>query len=742
MSDGAALVSVLVPSILAATTYFVVFESLRGYYTSFFAPKYPGCESGGYPHKSLFGWLWGVWSVSEDALMKRIGMDAAVYLRFLGLGVQTMAILTVLGLVLLAPIYSRGQKQATDLTALTLSNLKQQEDKLWAPAILMWFFSFIIWYLVYKNYNEVTALRKKAMNYGDSSQYTILITKIPLQYDTEARIREWLEPKYPGTIFHIQPVRDLSALSAATRDLQKEQLRLDRASAKAKENGEAKTRTGCSGCCGEEVEAVAYHSQRADEKRKEVSNLLEESSGKLFRGAAFVTFSTVAEAVKAANTPLTVDETWESQKATQAEDVIWNNVCNVPDAKTKRTLDLIASATFFCLIVFWAIPVALGGALSNLEELGREYPWLKGISDWPKGLIAIIEGFGPTLWRVILMLLLKPILRRILLQTRIIEGSTLELDLMSTFYLFLLVNIYFVTLLSSSVFTTITQIIDHPLRVFELLGSEVPKVSFIMIQYMVLQGFTVQTYALVRLDGLLVAIFFKHAVAGVDYERRRAMKPWPFQYGVGMAFACLMWTICMCYMAVAPLILPFGLIYFSMDYMVAKYTLLYVSSPKFETYGKAWPKLMRFALNGLILAQVALMAIVGLKYGYWQQLMLFPLPVLTYLFSQHLYTSQGELMENSQLPLVNALELDKSRDPQAVKQLLQETADLNVWEQPCMRIDPNDPLKEPAKPPVLSDSKEGHDAWNSIEVGSPPVFADQKTHLLADHKGEKDALTS
>ncbi|GAB5360486.1 hypothetical protein AAMO2058_000632300 [Amorphochlora amoebiformis] len=61
-------------------------------------------------------------------------------------------------------------------------------------------------------HREITAndLDQVAMQKGDSSHYTVLITGIPDELDTDEKIRAQLEPKFPGSIAYVKPVKNLT----------------------------------------------------------------------------------------------------------------------------------------------------------------------------------------------------------------------------------------------------------------------------------------------------------------------------------------------------------------------------------------------------------------------------------------------------------------------------------------------------------------------------------------------------
>jgi len=67
---------------------------------------------------------------------------------------------------------------------------------------------------------------------------------------------------------------------------------------------------------------------------------------------------------------LTDEESWEIRAATRPTDITWPNLCSVKMKAVEDTAVMTSNAAKWGLIVFWAIPIAAGGALSNLEQLG------------------------------------------------------------------------------------------------------------------------------------------------------------------------------------------------------------------------------------------------------------------------------------------------------------------------------------------------------------------------------------
>lgn len=90
--------------------------------------------------------------------------------------------------------------------------------------------------------------------------------------------------------------------------------------------------------------------------------------------------------------------------------IIWSNLRIIWWERIVRNFATIA---FVCvLIIFWAIPVAFVGAISNLNYLENKLPWLKFINNLPSVLLGLITGLLPVVLLAVLMALLPIILRR------------------------------------------------------------------------------------------------------------------------------------------------------------------------------------------------------------------------------------------------------------------------------------------------------------------------------------------
>lgn len=92
------------------------------------------------------------------------------------------------------------------------------------------------------------------------------------------------------------------------------------------------------------------------------------------------------------------------------EEVIWKNL---KIRWWERILRLIATTAFvIALIVFWAIPVALVGTISNVNYLTNEVEFLRFINDIPPVILGVVTGLLPVILLAVLIALVPIILRR------------------------------------------------------------------------------------------------------------------------------------------------------------------------------------------------------------------------------------------------------------------------------------------------------------------------------------------
>ena len=123
-------------------------------------------------------------------------------------------------------------------------------------------------------------------------------------------------------------------------------------------------------------------------------------------------------------------------------DVIWSNLSMNPYEYRIR-FALFWTATL-ALILFWAVPVAFVGAVSNVHALCDQFSWLSWICRLPSVVVGIISGILPPALLAVLMLMLPVVLRMLSRFEGTPTRTAVEVSLMTRYFLFqVLVSCFF-----------------------------------------------------------------------------------------------------------------------------------------------------------------------------------------------------------------------------------------------------------------------------------------------------------
>jgi hypothetical protein len=161
------------------------------------------------------------------------------------------------------------------------------------------------------------------------------------------------------------------------------------------------------------------------------------------------------------------------------------------------------------LILFWAIPVAGVGAISNVPQL-MKLSWLTWLEKVPSQIIGVISGLLPSVLLSVLMSLV-PIIMRILAK---LSGeptlARVELFTQNAYFAFQVIQVFLVVTLGSGAAAVAQDIADNPGGTPALLASKLPLASNFYISYFILQGLTLASGVVSQVVGfILFNLFYK-----------------------------------------------------------------------------------------------------------------------------------------------------------------------------------------------------------------------------------------
>jgi len=212
------------------------------------------------------------------------------------------------------------------------------------------------------------------------------------------------------------------------------------------------------------------------------------------------------------------------------EEVIWKNLKINWASRVVR--NIATTAFVIALIVFWSIPVAVVGVLSNIKALEATpgLTWLKFLNKIPSVIMGLVEGLLPAILLAVLMSLLPIILRMMAKFSGCPSRSAVELRTQGFYFWFQVIQVFLITTATSSAAASFQSIFKNPAQAPNLLATDLPKASNFYISYFVLQGLTISSGALVQIVGV---ILFKLLGKFLDTTPRKMYKRWSTLSGLG-----------------------------------------------------------------------------------------------------------------------------------------------------------------------------------------------------------------
>jgi hypothetical protein len=226
------------------------------------------------------------------------------------------------------------------------------------------------------------------------------------------------------------------------------------------------------------------------------------------------------------------------------------------------------------------------------------------------------------------------------------------------YFLFQVFNVFLVFLISNSIFDQISGFVDHPTSIVSLLGDSLPKVANFFTNYIMLQAFAGFPLQLLQVLRLLIVYPKVRWLCKTEKEVLQAQVPPSMDYSSTYPRASLVFMIAMAYATIAPIILPFAFVYFAFGYVVYYNQVMYVFVPDFESGGLFWPVVFQHCCAALVVAQLTLIGLFGVKLAPSQAALSVVMPCLTVAF--YYYTTSRYWAKAQTLPLELAINVDNS----------------------------------------------------------------------------------
>lgn len=597
-----------------------------------------------------FAWLPFLLRKSHSYMIHHVGLDAYLFLRYLSVFFSVSLLGCIILFPILLPVNATNGYDLEGFELLSFSNV-ENKNRFYAHVFLSWiYFGFIIFIIYRELYYYVVlrhAVQTSPLYDGLLSSRTLILTDISGDIETEAELskkfwqvsnvsiarslsdlqdlvkeRSKYAKKYENTLNKVIRKSVKMKIKADKKDepigMQEEstaELPLDDLDSYIPKKKRPKHRL-CkipviSKFYGEKVDALDYFVEHIGELNDKI--LVEqkrwENNDKI--GTAFIEFNTqldAQEAFQAVPYLLKSSEYNEALVGYGPDDVRWSNISLTKHGKKMKRTG--GNTILTLMIIFWAIPVAVVGCISNINFLIDKVPFLDFILNCPDVILGLITGILPTVALSILMSIVPVFIKKVANISGSMTRQETELYCHAWYYAFQVVQVFLVVTAASAASSTVVDIIDDPSSAMTLLAENLPKASNFYIAYFLLQGLSVPSGSLLQIVTLILSKFLGRILDKTPRQKWNryntiAQPSWGVVYPVLELLVCILIT----YSIIAPIILVFSTMALGFFYLAYLYNLSYVQRFSFDLRGRNYPRALFQVFVGLYLAEVCLIGL-------------------------------------------------------------------------------------------------------------------------------------
>lgn len=517
--------------------------------------------------------------------------------------------------------------------------------RLWAFLIGTWWVSLVTYYLLWKAYKHVSDLRAtaKLTSAAQPEDYALLVRDIPPAQQGQSRkdqVDAYFRKLHPGTFYKSMIITDNKHATKIWDDLVKYKKKLahDEAVFEESKTGEKgkpegtrpECKTGFLGLIGAKVDSISHYEKKIAELQSSLEVEQKDALSEKQQTAALVFLNSKPAAVMASQTlHAQTFDSWTVEEAPEPRQLIWKNLPkNTYERQVRR---LVIYGVVFLTVVFYMIPITFISAFTTLDNLKKLLPFLKSVINITV-VKTILEAYLPQLALILFLAFLPKFLLFLSVAEGIPSKSHAARAASGKYFYFIIFNVFLGFAIGQSLISSMKAIIKSPTKIVELLGSSLPSSAGFFITFVALKFFVGYGLELTRLGPLIIYHLKNKYMCKTEEERKEAWAPGAFGYATRVPNDMLIVTICLCYSVIAPLIVPFGVLYFGIGWLVARNQALKVHVPEYESNGRMWPHMFKRIMAAMIIYQITMIGYFAIKKFYYAPFVI-PLPVMSFVFA-------------------------------------------------------------------------------------------------------------
>ncbi|KAG9439406.1 hypothetical protein H6P81_019571 [Aristolochia fimbriata] len=605
--------------------------------------------------RNPFAWIGEALKAKEEDVVAMAGVDTAVYLVFLSSALGILVLSGFLLLPLLLPLaatdknvkLAKAEKNSngtfSELDNLAMGNIRKQSPRLWGFLAAAYWVSFVTYYILWKAYKHVSQLRAAALSAPDPKpeQFTVLVRDIPPPSNGQTRkeqVDSYFRSLHPDTFYRSLIITDNKEVNKIWEELENYKKKLARAEviyegSKTSSNPEGTrpmNRTGFLGLIGKKVDTIDDCNNKIKELIPKLDAEQKKTVSEKQSSAALVFFNRKQAAISAGQTlHARLVDTWKVTEAPEPRQLLW---LNLPITLYQRKIRSIVIYFFvFLMVVFYMIPIGFISAVTTLANLRKLLPFLKAIVDTP-AIKTVLEAYLPQIALIVFLALLPAFLMFLSNKEGIPSQSHVVRATSGKYFYFIVFNVFIGVTIGGTLFSSLKTVEKDPNQIIPMLGRNLPPNAIFFLTFVALKFFVGFGLELSRVVPLVIYHIKRKYLCKTDDELRAAWAPGDLGFGTRVPNDVLILTVVLCYSVIAPLIIPFGVAYFGLGWLILRNQALKVYIPSYESYGRMWPHMHLRILAALFLFQLTMIGYFSVKEFYYTPVLVF-LPIISLVFA-------------------------------------------------------------------------------------------------------------
>ncbi|KAK5070313.1 hypothetical protein LTR70_010684 [Exophiala xenobiotica] len=646
-------------SLGVSTALALLFSLLRPRHSLVYAPRSRYADSA---HtlppmgKGLFGWIKPVWSAKEDLIVEKLGLDAAIFLRFTRMLRNIFVVLAALGVVIMIPVNVTtgvgGIQDKSNVFAI-MTPLYTFGQGLWAQVVVAYAIDLVVIYFIWANYRKVQTLRRAYFNsseyQGSLSARSVLLRHIPSKLRNEEGILKITDEVNPTGALpipiamrnvkdipeliekHEETVRKLEAILAKYLK-NPDRLPARRPMMKPPKAYEGATTEG-------KVDAIDFYRKQIENLERNINGIRGQIDSRDIMPFGFASWDHVAQAHTVAYAARKKSpQGTKIRQAPRPNDIIWGNM---PLSKAQLRHKAFMNGVWVAVLtILWTpINACLAVFLSNLSNLGSLWPSFQTQLNEHRTFWSIVQGIAAPAITSAVYLLLPIIFRRLQIRAGDVTKTARERHVLRNLFNFFILNNLLIFSLFSAIWQYVTSVINES-NTQGVWGALQQGDFFLTVTTQLCQSISVfwvnwilqrnlgAAIDLAQLWTLFYQWFAKTFLAPTPRQFIEWTAPARFNYAGYYNYFLFYTAVSLCFATLQPIILVCTAIYFVMDSVLKKYLLMYVFVTKTESGGQMWKTLINRMIFSCVLADVIIGVVVKARGSWTMVFALLPLVVM------------------------------------------------------------------------------------------------------------------